>query len=276
MHDGSQRSLSDVPGWSCMRVSATFGCKRSVGSICAELTAKLRLIDGSLDDVLLRQMYLPLNYAYNIPPEQVEVTTDTRENQAVASAFFLQETALLQSCVPNAAVVTLDRTMQVRAMQAITAGSPVTVTFFDPLQPKQQRQQLLLLSFGVACTCVRCTGTESQAERLDLTRFQLRKDKACLAACLAIQRKYGIRCDPALTTVMFREMRTEVTAFTSMDVLDRKQEQKLQLLLKQLNRELPMVYGSESHAWSSFVSLKQQLRDKGFVWRIRVHARSKR
>ena len=261
MHDGSRRSLSDV------RLQPN----SAMMEYCAGAIAVFSSLDHSIDRQLLCQTLVPMCFADDVYPQDMETVGEIGSpgSSSIALAFYVQLTSLTHSCAPNASVVYSGRELQVRAMKPIAAGEAVTISLVDVMWPRARRQQQLSLQYNIECSCDRCTGCESMKEQEDLTYYEQRVHP--LAIVIMFHKRYGNKYDPNVTFMLLRhvtrmERKLQLASVRCWDVTE------VRFVISRLSRLMPVTHGRDSLMWSCFQSVKQRLLDKGFNLQPIMHA----
>ena len=85
----------------------------------------------------------------------------------IGSGLFMETSIFDHSCAPNASGVFDGLKEQVRAIAGISGQEPVTLDYFDILEPKKTRQEHSLKDYFFICQCVRCLSDPSDDEMLE-------------------------------------------------------------------------------------------------------------
>lgn len=74
----------------------------------------------------------------------------------IGSAVYVAESMFDHSCSPNATPIFTGIHMEVRCIKPIAENEPITINYFDLIQPKYARQKILKEDYYFDCQCPRC------------------------------------------------------------------------------------------------------------------------
>ena len=167
------------------------------------------------------------------------------------------------------------RDMHVRSIRAIPAdGAPISINYVSTLRPRDQRRERLLDGYNIDCECQRCLMGESEEEGALLTRLaSLDEDSDgdggggddgvadMESLFVTLSCAYGSEYNPLVTVFLIRRLIRLTT--TNAFINSRQHDDQVVGLLSRITRLISVSYGRDSHMWSSFESLKQDLRGTG-------------
>ena len=149
MHDGTERSLADVPD-----DDAACGPHTDVFNATY---AALRRVDQS-------------NFSEENVLALMSLFHKIRKNHLIINrggiglGLYIPITGLKHSCRPNASYVFKGKRLEVRAMRDIAEGEDVTIDLADVMMPKTVRQEVLADWRGILCDCDRCGEGDQKGE----------------------------------------------------------------------------------------------------------------
>ncbi|RKP34342.1 hypothetical protein BJ085DRAFT_13641, partial [Dimargaris cristalligena] len=65
-------------------------------------------------------------------------------------------------CNPNCAYFFIRRRAQLRALRPIAKGEEITISYVDPVDPTNWRQEKLLTNYYFDCRCKLCTSSQNE------------------------------------------------------------------------------------------------------------------
>jgi SET and MYND domain-containing protein len=103
------------------------------------------------------------------------------EERPKALGLFCALSQMNHSCCPNTTFSGMGTGPELycRALRPIAAGEPLTISYIDLYQPRNDRRELLQNSKFFTCTCPRCTEPLSQSIDASIVAFNC-TNKACL------------------------------------------------------------------------------------------------
>ena len=238
MHDGTERSLADVP-------DDAEACGHHSGMIRATC-ALLRSIDRS-------------NYPEENQPDLRSLFHKIRKCFLIINMggtgfeLYVPNSGFQHSCRPNASCLFKGKKLEVRAMRDIAEREDVTIDLADLMMPKAGRQKQLTERKGILCVCERCREGDQEDEVSELAANEDYRCSICseqvfpsprsvfdgFMRLMEIKEKYQGRYHPDFVYCMY------MAAFAAPGMPNKtlKDKQNFDLLIERLKEAIPLSYG---------------------------------
>ena len=238
MHDGTERSLADVP-------DDAEACGLHTNMCIAAYDLSM-LADWSNFSAVDVQSLVSLFH-------KIRKSFLLIERGQIGLGLYVPISGLKHSCRPNTSYVFKGKKVEVRAMRDIAEGEDVTIDLADLMKPKADRQGELALMRGIVCDCDRCRegdqGNEVTllAENEEYRSFLLSPGRFLsprfvfdeFMRLMKIKEKYQGRYHPDFVYCMYLAVITAPV----MPYKTRKDKQNFDLLVERLKEAIPLSYG---------------------------------
>lgn len=95
----------------------------------------------------------------------------------IGTGLYIETSIFDHSCKPNAAPVFNGLQIEIRSLQNIPFGEPVTINYVDIKEPRSSRQSKLKAQYYFTCQCARCSKEESEGEATSIWNEIAKLDK---------------------------------------------------------------------------------------------------